>query len=185
MKKKNIVMFSLIFIIILGVIILCYYIYNNPNEKGKSNNSIKDQIIELLDNSYKYYLLKEGHINLGEDVISINGEDYYLVNEEWLKNFKDINDLVFNTFSKVRAIDLYNDIVEKQEMTIIDNELYIKLSKESCNLDYQINNRDFSYTIEDGALLIDLKYLKIYAYEEEGKWKLDVNPYDCQFNVNN
>jgi len=93
--------------------------------------------------------------------------------------------MVFNTFSKVRAIDLYNDIVEKQEMTIIDNELYIKLSKESCNLDYQINNRDFSYTIEDGALLIDLKYLKIYAYEEEGKWKLDVNPYDCQFNVNN
>ena len=187
MKKKNILIVGILLLIIVLVIMFSYFASNNNNNENNSNNKTNDptmdRVIELIDNSYKYYLLKEGLIDLGEDTFDDGERIYVSENVEWIKELSDIQDIILDTFTRELKIDLYTNLNEKQKFIELDNVIYVSLSEESCKINYNVDKENMTYKIrEDGSMVIDLGDVKAYAYKENNVWRLRSLPYDCENN---
>jgi len=186
-KKKKIIYILVIIIIIILLIIFGYFALNsNPSDKNNNNkpsDPIMVRVLELIDNSHKYYLLKEGLVELGQDIFDDGEKRYISLNVEWIKNLGDIQDIVLNTFTKELKVDLYTKLNDKQKFIEFDEKVYVALSEESCEINYNIDKDNITYKIrEDGSMVIDLGDAKAYAYKEDDVWKLRSVPYDCQNN---
>lgn len=186
MKKKNIVIVSILLLVIIAIIIFYNFCFNSTikNSNNKQNDPIMNRVIELIDNSYKFYLLKEGHINLGEHIFEDGEREYVSVNVDWIKNLSDITEIIFDTFTKDLNVDLYTKLNDKQKFIEVDNIVYVSLSDESCKINYNLDKKNITYKIrEDGSMVINLGYINAYAYKENDVWKLRSLPYDCKNNI--
>jgi len=177
MKKK----YAIILVTIIMIVIVLILIVVNINEKSNVNdNLIQERINEIIDNSYKYYLLKEGHITLGNDIIVKDGITYRIIEEEWLTKIDDIVNIIEDTFIKSREYNFYNGIFDKHKIIEQDGNLYINLSEENCEVDFEINKSNITFEKKDNdTILIDFDVYRIYSYYEDGKWKLSNNIYVC------
>lgn len=182
--KKNKLLFVTIICIILISLIVSTFMLKKDNQKEKDNFVLDKEIINrLLDNSYKYYLIKESLVKVGTNEFESNNRNYYNVEEEWLTSFDDIRQLVEDTFSKVRVNTIWNQLIDEQVLIKTDNVLYIYVPEEKCEINYTIDKEKIKYTmLKENQARLDLEKVEIYMYKEENGWRFDSNPYDCNFN---
>jgi len=175
---------SIIICVIFSVII-CLLIFVKDNNKEKDDFKLDKEIIKkLLDDSYKYYLIKEGLVKVGEYQIDSNDRIYYNVEEEWLKSFNDVRKIIDNTFLKVRVNNMSNELTEEKVLIKEDDIIYIYVPEEKCEINYVIDKEKIKYRrLNNKQALLDLGIIEIYMYKEENGWRFSSNPYNCEFNI--
>lgn len=187
-KKKILIPILIILIILLVGIILFVTFYKKDTKKDLKydDETIRKRIIELIDNSYTYYLLKEGFIPLGEGKIEKDNEVYYVINDKKIKKLSNIINLINDTFTETASFNRYNELFEKQKFVEVNNHVYVKLSDQKCKLTYEIDKDKFKYSINSSDNLSIWFYensIEFTAYYNEGKWKLRMPIYDCDLNI--
>ena len=180
MVKKIIKIIICVIVAVIISLILIYVFFIKGKNMDYDENDIKQQIEKLLENDYRYYLLKNGNITLGEGSVTINDVEYYYVNEPWLNSENDVQDIVFNTFSEKNATDKYNEITDKYSFIVYDNKLFVDASqKNDEELSPKYDTTKYTYRIiDEDTMIINLNGISIYTYLEDGSWKLNNSFYN-------
>ena len=178
MSRKNIkIVIGILSIIIIATVILIYIfcIKESDENINYDDDDIRHQIEELLENDYRYYLLKNGCITLGEGSVTIDEVEYYYVNEPWLTSEQDVQEIVFNKKNKKNAINKYNEITDKYKFIVFDDNIFADLSqKTDVELAPKFDTSKYTYRIiDEDTMIIKLDTISIYAYLEDGTWKLN------------
>lgn len=180
MSKKSI-KFMIGIIVILIIVSVSIYVFVIKGEKTNyDEENIKQQIENLLENDYRYYLLKNGYITLGEGSVTIDDIKYYYVNESWLNSESDIQNIIFNTYSKKHATDKYKEIIDKYTFVVYDNKFFVNISQiNDEEIVPQYDNTKYTYRIiDEDTMIIKINDLSIYGYLEDGYWKLNNSFYN-------
>ncbi len=183
MKLKKKILIALLIVLILAVIVVISLVIIFSKEKQtekESEQTIEERVQELVNNSYRYYLLKEGKLNLGEAYIVLDDVKYYMVVDDWLTSIKYIDDLIVDTFTDNFSVDLYNAIFDKHDFVEMNGRVYVNLGTSTCNEEYNPNLDDFKYKIEDEDLIIQIDGIAIRTYMEDGKRKLNLPIHSCE-----
>lgn len=192
-KKSKILITILIISIILIIGVISIVIIfdkddkENKNElKNQENEKIEQIIQKLNDISYKYYSLKEGHLNMGEATIEIDGVIYTAINDSSLTTLDDIYNLIDNNFIEKFSDELYNDVFEKHKFIELNNTLYVNLSEDTCEIDYELDFDKVEYEkVGEDKLFINFGSKSFYAYYEDNNWKLRFPFYYCDLSIAN
>lgn len=181
-KKKWIILISAVILIIIIAVVIVLLITNKDEEKNPEEATLKNRIIELLENDYKYYYYMYGNIKTGEGGIETeDGERYEIVNDENLISTEELSSLIEDTFLEKYIINRYN-AEGRNEYLIVDNQIYVKKGAKVCDNIVKYDLSNITYSNEpDGSLLVLFDNNGTYMYEDDnGILKMGVNVYYCE-----
>jgi len=194
LKNKIKLLIPIVLIIIIIVILITKFIkFNNSKssidvEKPLDNevSLSQDRINEVVDKSYKYYLLKEGNITvLDDDVIIQDNKKYKRVLLDGINSINDIDNLINNLFvDKFVAVNR-NDIFNNRNYIDKDNKLYLEENYSQCNVDYDLTKAKTTYGKFNDVIYLefnfdDIRYLEFQLHNDNGTYKVAGSFYQCK-----
>lgn len=183
MKKKTIIV--IIALVITFLLLIVYLLYNNIYVDS-SDDDIETRIKEIMDDSYKFYLLLNGNLPITEQTIQYENDDirYNLVNIEGINSTSDINVLINSLFSKNARTGKFNEFISTgRNFVSNDNGLYVNFDKEDiCDLSQYGDIFDYIYKKVDDTSIIVSTVLgdTMLVYEEDNWYLLYDNIYICE-----
>ena len=179
-KKKNIILLSII-IAVLIVLVICLvvmFISKNYVGKFKVDYNLDDRVQELFQNDYSYYYFMYGNVQTGEGYITVDGENYYIVNDKNIISLARFYEIVNDSYIS-SMVNTLLDVEDCNEYIEVDNIIYVKKRENPCVeiSQFDLSSLSYSYSVEKVRVVFDRRPTTIY--NEDGKWKLGGNVYYC------
>ena len=192
MKKKLLIPIILIVIIVIFLGIKAFRNYYQIKQTQKKEDDIKEnlnnRINELIDKSYKYYLLKEGTIELDQyEFLVFGNTQYNLVKLDGIKSTDQIEELINDIFTQSFTDIRREDVYESREYINKFDNLYVNNQFDTCEVSYDLKNATFTIKDGDDVKYIEFeineqKYLEFELYDENGTYKISTPFYECRYN---
>ena len=180
MKKKYIyiIIAVIIVFIMLGIV---YVLFGNSNLQNNSVESkIENKMEEFLDLSYKYYLISEGPLEVGEGTINVDDKVYYYVTNKNFTKLTDIETLIKSLFPSSYQMTYIEKIYKNLEFIESEAGLYVHFINEPCKINYSLDNEDYELTKHDeNSYNINFSSVGVYTYYEDDDWYLNSPLYFC------
>ena len=208
-NKKIIIPIVLIIIILLAVLLICLISRKDPNTPNNNiniqpnNNTYShvdvnvaedvkkrdmDKLIqEVMDKSYKYYLLSSGNVKLDKNKTINKGlKKYYLVLLDGINSKEDIDklieDLFVNSFVSIKKEELYKD----KDYITENGKLYLNIKSPLCSVSYDLTKMTYSYRVLNNLVYVAFsengsRKFEFQIFNEDGKYKVSAPFYDCRF----
>lgn len=182
-RKKVILSIVLVILIVMAGIVFYLGVFYNRNREGVI---IPEERLKVLyDNSYKYYLLREGDISKisGDEGYSLDGKSYDVI--DGFKGMEDIDRLINDTFIPIYRERFYKELFSSREFMEMDGKLY-----------YDNSDRVFCDTVHisydslvvtkgegDGKANIRAGDVMIGAYFDGDDWYLSGPLFSCNADI--
>ena len=180
--KKALIITAVVLIILIIATVILVIILNKNNDKLDNSEDLKIAQ-ELITNNYLYSYLMQGDINTTNGYIEENGTTYYYVLDEQLESIKtieDINNLVHETFVEDKASIYYENLMKGNKYIEKDGQLYVAKISDVCSniMKYETDEISLVEVTQD-KMQIRLSNQIVYAYKENGLWRLGTNNCHC------
>ena len=206
MKKIKLIIPICLAVIMLLAVLLILFVFNGNN---KIINQQSPQIIynmvtvdvaediktvdmdkrikEILDLSYKYYLLSSGNVEVNKNKSITKGlKKYNSVTLDGIKNEDDINKLVEDLFVKAFISSKLTELYENKNYIMEDDILYLNIKSPLCSVGYDLSKMVYSYQVLNNVVYVAFsengrKKFEFQLFNEDGKYKVSAPFYDCRF----
>ena len=185
MKKKKIVV---IIVLLLIVMILIGFGLNLilKKEDKKKEEDLTPKIIEALNSSYLISYILNADVKVEDGyVIDTDGTYYYYVNDEILKdikNIEDITNLIKKAYSEIYKLTYIGYLSDKEYNRYIEanGNLYVAKKENPCKDLLTFDNKGVTYQDEgENKILISWSYEKIHAEINDNKVSLLNDVFYC------
>ena len=179
MKKLYIILTILVILFVFTVSMVVYYkfIDKNVNNTLDENKIIsEDRLKELFDNSYMYFLLKDGKIKKIKTAL-INDKEYLMVDK--IHSLEDIDKIVNNTFDSSRKDALLELLYNTRKFIEVENQVYVSYD-DSCDA-MDVKYEEIKQEKEnDTTVRLRTDDLSILAIYENDNWYLQSPFHICK-----
>jgi hypothetical protein len=188
MNKRNKIIILIIIIILFGVGIFGYLISKNSNgKKPLIEKSIEEQINDVIENSYIYYILYEKPVIASPDYLIYGDKIYYYVDAGKVNSLEAIDTLIDELFIDTSRTIKKELLFNKREFKEDNGKLYVYAeNNDGCEVDYKLKTTGYSYEINDNMLGVTFTYEEnshtFTLYKKDNIYQVYEPIYACKYN---
>ena len=182
-NKKKIIIISVIVLVLIILTILVIFLINKNQEAAQKKDEMTERARQLVQNDYLYSYIYQGDVKTSEGAITVDDVTYYYVDDEKLADIHsiaDINNLIKDTYTELKWENYFEEVDSINKYFENENGLYVAKGENTCNNIRDINIDDLYITnVQDDKMMIYWENNGVYAYNEDGTWRLGTNNFYC------
>ena len=181
MKKKNkILIIIIILLIVIAISLSAIFILNKrENNNQNINNTVnekftfyKEKVSTLLQNDNIIKQLFFSKINVGNENITVDNEEYSPVSDKYnIKTIEEIYDMIDNTYSFALKGNLVENFNNYNRFIDLNDKLYVKFR----NNENELSIKD----VKDEVITYVYDNKEYEAYYKDDLYLLGSSPFTC------
>lgn len=181
-KKENTIFGIIMAVILLVVIVILFVIFNQDKNISKpktfNEKETKEEILLVLKKDYEFLNLVYGKPEVLDSFITDNGLNYYCYSNKEIKNTNDIYSMAKEIYITRKLKITQGYINNYNKFLGFGKNLYININPKCEMQEFDKNIKIFKH--DSKKVLIDTGDKQFYVYYQDGKYKLEYSPYECE-----
>ncbi len=181
-KNKLKLVLGIGIILLILIVIIGIFVYIKFFKVDKLTN---EQLKQLVKNDYIISYALRGNVEVSEAYVDYDGIKYYAVDDDLLKDFKKLDDLIKfideNYLENMSSfiVDLLNNGEDVNHYREFNNTLYVLKSEPYCQ---RFKDLDYNFQIENISkkkIHLYTLYYDIYIDNDDNRWHLKSLDFTC------